>query len=118
MKSAMMKMLCRCLALAMFSLSFQTAHAGIIATDQAAAVTHAQTDRMRVLATLNRDDVRKQLQAQGVDPADAMSRVAAMSDAEVGTLAGAVGVAPVGADATFLAVIVAGVLVWYVFYRK
>lgn len=118
MKSVTMKMLSRFLILAMMSLSFQTAHAGIIATDQAAAVAHAQTDRTLVLAALNRSDVSDQLRAQGVDPVDARARVAAMSDEEVRTLAGAVNVAPVGADATFLAVIVAGVLVWYVFYRK
>jgi hypothetical protein len=118
MKSVTMRMLCRFLILAMMSLSFQTAHAGIIATDQAAAVAHAQTERTMLLAALNRSDVRDQLQAQGVDPADALARVAAMSDQEVRGLAGAVEVAPAGADATFLAVVAAGVLVWYVFYRR
>jgi hypothetical protein len=118
MKSATMKMLCRFLSLAMLALSFQTASAGIIATDQAAAVASVQTDRAVVLAALNRSDVSSQLQAQGVDPAVARERVAAMNDQEVRTLAGAIGTAPAGADATFLAVVAAGVLVWYVFYRK
>lgn len=118
MKSVTMKMLCRFLVLAMLSLSFQTASAGIIATDQAAAAANAQADRTLVLAALNRGDVRDQLQAQGVDSTDALARVAAMSDQEVRTLAGAIETAPAGADATFLAVVFAGVLVWYVFYRK
>jgi hypothetical protein len=118
MKSVTMKMLCRFLILAMMSLSFQTASAGIIATDQAAAVASAHTDRTLVLTTLNRSDVRDQLLAQGVDPADARERVAALSDQEVRTLAGNIEMAPVGADATFLAVIVGGALVWYFFFRK
>lgn len=118
MQSATMKMLCRFLSLAMLALSLQTANAGIIATDHAATVAGVQTDRAVVLAALSRSDVSGQLQAQGVDPADARERVAAMSDQEVRTLAGAIGTAPVGADATFLALVAAGVLVWYVFYRK
>ncbi len=118
MKSVTMKMLCRFLIPAMLTLSLQTASAGIIATDQAAAVANAQPDRTLVLAALERNDIRDQLQAQGVDPADARARVAAMSDLEVRTLAGTIGTAPVGADATFLALVAAGVLVWYVFYRK
>ena len=118
MQSVTMKMLCRILILAMMSLSFQTASAGIIATDQAAAVAFAHTDRALVLAALDRSDVRDQLQSQGVDPADARERVAAMSDQELRTLTGTIGTAPAGADVSFLAVVVAGALVWYFFVRK
>jgi len=118
MKPVTVKMLCRFLIPAMVALSFQTANAGIIATDQAAAVATAQADRTLVLAALERSDIRDQLQAQGVDPVDARARVAAMSDQEVRTLAGTIGTAPAGADATFLALVAAGVLVWYVFYRR
>jgi len=118
MQSVTMKMLCRILILAMMSLSFQTASAGIIATDQAAAVASAQTDRALVLAALNRGDIRNQLQAQGVDPADARERVAALSDQELRKLAGTIEIAPAGADATFLAIVLGGVLVWYLFYRR
>lgn len=118
MQSVSMKMLCRILILAMMSLSLQTASAGIIATDQAAAVAGAHTDRALVLAALNRGDIRNQLQAQGVDPADARDRVAALSDQELRTLAGTIEIAPAGADATFLALVVGGALVWYLFYRR
>lgn len=118
MQSVTMKMLCRILILAMMSLSFQTASAGIIATDQAATVASAQSDRALVLAALNRGDIRNQLQAQGVDPVDAHDRVAALSDQELRTLAGTIEIAPAGADATFLAVVLGGVLVWYLFYRR
>ena len=118
MKSMTMKMLCRFLILAMMSLSFQTASAGIIATDQAAAVASVHTDRTLVLVALNRNDVRDQLQAVGVDPTDARERVAALSDQELRTLAGNIEMAPAGADATFLAVVVGGALIWYFFVRK
>ena len=118
MKSITMKMFCRFLILAMMSLSFQTASAGIIATDQAAAVASAHTDRTLVLEALNRSDVRDQMQAQGVDPADARERIAALSEQELRTLAGNIEIAPAGADATFLAVVVGGALVWYLFFRK
>lgn len=118
MKSITMKMLCRFLILAMMSLSFQTASAGIIATDQAAAVVDVQSDRALLLATLDRNDIRDQLQAQGVDPLAARERIAALSEQELRTLAGTIESAPAGADATFLAVLVGGALVWYLFFRK
>jgi len=118
MKSMTMKTLCRFLIVAMLSLSFQYANAGIIATEQAAAVASAQSDRTLVLAALSRSDVSTQLQAQGLDPAVARERVASMSDQEVRTLAGSIGTAPVGADVGWGAVIVAGLLVWFLFYRK
>lgn len=118
MQSVTMKMLCRVLVLAMMSLSFQTAHAGIIGIERAASVSTGQADRALVLAALERADVRDQLQAQGVDPQDALARVAAMSDQEVRGLAGSIATAPAGADATFLALVTVGVVVWYLFYRK
>lgn len=118
MQSATMKMFCRILILAMMSLSFQTASAGIIATGQAAAVAGVETDRALMLAALDRSDVRNQLQAQGVDPLAARERVAAMTDQELRTLAGTVATAPAGADASFLAVVAGGALIWYFFIRK
>ncbi len=118
MKSVSMKMLCRFLAVAMVSLSIQTASAGIIATSQAAAVASAPTERALVLSALDRSDVGNLLLAQGVDPADAYARVAAMTDQEVHSLAGNMATAPAGADATFLALVAGGVIVWYLFYRR
>lgn len=118
MKSVTMIALCRILILAMLSLSFQTARAGIIGTDQAAAVAAAQSDRALVLGALSRGDVSSQLQAQGLDPSVARDRVAAMTDEEVHTLASSIGAAPAGANSAWAAVIVIGLLVWFLFYRK
>lgn len=118
MKSVTMNVLCRILILAMLSMSFQTASAGIISTDQAAAVAVAQSDRAVVLSALTRSDISSQLQAQGLDPAVARERVAAMTDEEARTLAGSINAAPAGAGSAWVAILVIGLLVWFFFYRR
>lgn len=118
MKSVAMNLLCRFLVLAMLSLSFQTASAAIIGTDQAAVVAAAQSDRSVIIAALSRSDIAGQLQAQGVDPSVAQQRVAAMTDQEAHTLANSIASAPAGANVGWAAVVVAGLLVWYFMYRK
>ena len=118
MKSVTMNVLCRILILALLSVSFQTASAGIISTDQAAAAAAAQGDRAVVLGALSRSDVSAQLQAQGLDPTIARDRVATMTDEEVHTLASSITAAPAGANGAWGAVILIGLLVWFVFYRR
>ncbi len=118
MQSSFMKMLCRFLALALLTASFQAAHAGIIGTGQAAASAAAQADRALVLEALSRTEVTSQMQAQGLDPAVARERVAAMTDAEVRTLAGSIETAPAGAASGWAIAIVVGLLVWFIWYRK
>lgn len=118
MKSVTMNVLCRILVLAMLSLSFQTARAGIISTDQAAAAASVQSDRAVVLAALSRSDVTSQMLAQGLDPAVARDRVAAMSDQEVHTLASTIDTAPAGANVAWGAVILVALLIWFIWYRK
>lgn len=113
------KMTCRGLIVSMLALSFQTAGAGMIGADQAAAGT-AQTDRAMVLNVLARSDTASQLQAQGIDPQLARDRVAAMSDQEVSQLATDIREAPAGADgvSTFLIVAVIAAAIWYFFFRR
>jgi len=97
----------------------QLAQAGMIGTDQAAAVA-SQADRNTVLQFLGRADVSSQLQSLGVDAATAKDRVAAMTDQEVQSLAGKIQSMPAGADSTGLVVllIVVGVVVWWVWFRR
>lgn len=52
--------------------------------------------RSRIQAALDRDDVRAQLLALGVDPADAQARVAALTDAEAQQLAAEMDQLPAG----------------------
>jgi hypothetical protein len=69
-------------------------HAGMLPTEAAVA----NTDRVQILSVLDRDDVRAQLQANGVTPADVKARVAAMTDEEARQLAGQIDSLPAGGD--------------------
>jgi hypothetical protein len=63
------------------------AHAGMIA---------AGSDRARIAAMLEREDVREQLAARGVSLEQARARVEALTDTEAAELAGAVDALPAG----------------------
>jgi uncharacterized protein DUF6627 len=69
-------------------------HAGMLPSD--AGVANAE--RAHVFSVLEREDLRAQLQAHGVSPADVKARVAAMSDDEVAQLAGQIDSLPAGGD--------------------
>jgi hypothetical protein len=119
MKSTMMRMVSRFLVLSMFMLSFQSAQAGMIGTDQAVSGT-AQIDRAMVIGALDRPEVVAQLQTMGLDASTAKQRVAAMTDEEVHTLAGNLDSLPAGAKTSgwaWAAVILIGVLIYMNFYQ-
>jgi hypothetical protein len=113
-------MTCRALVVSLLALSFQTANAGMIGADKAADSAQAQTQRSMVLSVLDRAETAAQLQAQGIDPADARARVAVMTDQEVQQLTQDMHNAPAGAldSGGWLAVIVIAGLVWYFAFRK
>lgn len=117
MTSTMKKATCRVLVVSLLALSFQTARAGMIGADQAAA---AQTDRATVMGVLNRAETVAQLQAMGVDPQAARERVGAMTDQEVHALAQDIQTAPAGAMSGWgwAAVIIVAAAIWYFAYRK
>lgn len=64
----------------------QTAHAAIITTDQAIAVSDRSQQIERINTVLARDSVQEVLVGFGVDPADAMARVDSLTPAELQTL--------------------------------
>jgi len=70
------------------------AQAAVVATD--AALAAAQRDR--VAALLDRRDVRAQLEAHGVRPAEVKARVAALTDEEAAQLAGHLERLPAGGE--------------------
>lgn len=74
-----------------------TAQATLITTEQAMVTPAGDAHRDRVTAFFSRDDVRSELQAQGVSADEAIARVQAMSDTEVAQLADRVDEAPAGA---------------------
>jgi len=76
--------------------------AAIVATD--AALAAAQRDRVATL--LGRADVRAQLEAHGVRPADVQARVAALTDEEVAQLAGRLDRLPAGGEGIIGALVI------------
>jgi hypothetical protein len=121
MRSTMKKMTCRALVVSMLALSFQTASAGLIGADQAAAANAAQTDRGMVMSVLDRAETAAQLQSMGIDPSLARERVAAMTDQEVRALAQDIQTAPAGAGIStsgLIAIALIAAAVWYFAYRR
>lgn len=87
------------LYIAIAMLSIQTpAHAGLVGTGEVVAEQQRTLDRAQLLGALERDDVRSQLVALGVDPADAAARVAALSDDELQAMASKMNELPAGGD--------------------
>ncbi|MEC4717727.1 PA2779 family protein [Noviherbaspirillum sp. CPCC 100848] len=80
------------------------AGAAIVSTQEAAAApavsstAAANAERDRVIGFLSREEVRQSIEAQGVDPQDAIKRVQAMSDEEVQQLAGRIDQLPAGGN--------------------
>ncbi|HEX6321259.1 MAG TPA: PA2779 family protein [Burkholderiales bacterium] len=68
------------------------AQAGMLGTDAALA----SGERQRIVTFLEREDVRQQLQAQGVSPTQVKARVAALTDEEASQLAAQMDSLPAG----------------------
>lgn len=97
-------------ALALAAGSFSTAFAGMVGTEQLLVAEQVQMDRVQLLATLSRADVKQQLSDMGVDPRQAAERVARMTDAEIAALSEGLGDLPAGSG-----VLGAVVLIFVVF---
>jgi hypothetical protein len=80
------------------SLHLPAANAALVGTEAVVSAAQAQQDRERVLNTLNRDDVKAQLVARGVDPAQVQARLESLTDEEVQTLAANMDQLPAGGD--------------------
>ena len=79
MNSRFIRMTSRLLIASVLSLSLplQPTNAGMVETDKVTASAQSQSERERIRTFLGREDVRKELQAQGVDANAAKVRVAA-----------------------------------------
>lgn len=97
-------------ALALAAGSFSTAFAGMVGTEQLLVAEQVQMDRVQLLATLSRADVKQQLGEMGVDPLQAAERVARMTDAEIAALSEGLADLPAGSG-----VLGAVVLIFVVF---
>ena len=119
MNRIMNNTLCRILIALMVWTPFQMAQAGMIGTEQLAS-TAQHGDRTAVLNMLSRADVASQLQALGIDPAQAKDRVQAMSNQEIAALADRLESLPAGASSSggvILVIIIAAAVWWYMYKR-
>lgn len=89
------------------------AQAAMVSTEQAVEQSGFGGDRARVLAFVQRDDVRRQMVALGVEPAEAAARAAALSDPKVREIAGQLDRLPAGQSAVG-AVVGAALLIFLV----
>ena len=87
------------LSVSLISLGLQTpAAAGIVGTAEAIAITQQQHDLAVVRGALARADVREQMVALGVNPAEVEGRLGALTAPELASLAGNINEAPAGGD--------------------
>lgn len=89
-RSFLAALLAPCLAL-----SVVPARAEMIETDQLLAPS-AEAQRVSVDAFLEREDVQRQLEVLGVSPADAATRVASLTQAELQVLSSRIDSLPAG----------------------
>lgn len=71
------------IALLFTAIAPATAFAGMIGTDEAIAQESVDLDREKLERELQRDDVRSELERLGVNPDEAVDRVAAMTNEEI-----------------------------------
>src|SRR5919106_1612552 len=92
------------------SLPVGAARAGLVTTEQVVDARAAASDRERLAAVLLRDDVRRQMEALGVDRDEAMARLASLSDQEIQQIAGRIDELPAGQSALVGVLVAAGVV--------
>lgn len=83
----------------LFTGSIQAVQAAMISTEQVAAsviTNQGDQDRAKIVSMLSRDEVQTELFARGIDPNEAKSRVAALTDDEANSLASQLDKAPAG----------------------
>lgn len=97
-------------ALFVTSLPLGAARAGLVTTEQVVEQRTAASDRERLAAILQRDDVRQQMEALGVDREEALARLASLSDQEVQQIAGHIDELPAGQNFLVGVLVVAGIV--------
>lgn len=95
--------------MAVMTLPAGLAQAKMVPTDQVIEQSTSSDDRTQVQDFLAREDVQQQLTLLGVDPEEAASRVAGLSDAEIQQIAGQLDELPAGEGA--LGVVVGAILI-------
>ena len=108
----------RLLAVPLIAVMFLTnfsigiAQAGLVTTDNIAQEKELSAQRDEVRAYLSRNDVRQEMVELGVDPDEATTRVAALSDAEISQISQRIDELPAGEGA--VSVIVGALLLVFI----
>jgi len=87
------------LGLLALGLHLPAANAALVGTEAVVNAAQAQQSRERLVSALNREDVKTQLMARGVDPTQVQARLDSLTDEEVQTLAAKMDQLPAGGDA-------------------
>lgn len=100
MNNRFMRITSRLLIASVLSLTLpiQAAYAGMIGVDKVAASEQSQSQRERIKLFLDREDVVKAMQTEGLDASTAKARVDALTDQEVQQVAGKIDTMPAGGD--------------------
>lgn len=94
------------------------AHADIVSTHEFVQEQQSGWDRAQLTEQLQREDVRELFVQYGVDPDEALLRVAALTDEEVRELTASINELPAGAGISIsTTVILIGIIIWLVFFR-
>ena len=88
------------------------AHAALVSTEQVIQEGAAAENRARVMSFLEREDVRREMEALGINPAEAAARTQALSDEEIARIANKLDATAVGGDA--IAVVVGAILLIFI----
>jgi len=100
MKKTLQRLLAVVLSVSLMNVSLvQTASAAMVSTEQVAGLAaegETGSGRARLSAVLSRADVQAAMEREGVSPAQAMERVASLTDEEAGKLAAHIDSAPAG----------------------
>ncbi len=110
--------ICRALALPMAVVMFlnvgplPVARAAMVSTEQVISEDAATEDRERVINFLGREDVRREMEALGIDPEEAAARAKALSDEEIAQITNKLDETAVGQDA--VAAIVGAVVLIFI----
>lgn len=95
------------------SLAIVPAQAAMVSTgDVIHGDSSLSSDRDRLNALMQREDVRQEFRRQGVDPDEAAARVAALSDAEVAEITQRIDELPAGQSA--LGIIIGAALIIFI----
>jgi len=95
MNRTSIRVISRVLIAAMFSLSLESAHAGLIGVDQLPA-DPVTNDRAALIGFVTRADVARELERHGIDPQLARERITSLTDDEVRSLTSGIDSQPAG----------------------